>query len=393
MNILIYIPTLDQTWGGVRQYAIGLIRIIANDHSNKYYIYHNSNDLEVSQVLQEFSNLILVKDDMSSQNFFQRKITRTKEISNFFLKRVSQDVRFAIVSDIDKIVFKYKIDIIHCPYQYIPKTVKAKLILTQHDVQEIHFPQFFTAEERAHRATSFLDYLRRADKIVVSYKHIKEDLIKYFSINENDIAVILLDMSRLWFEKFDKQVISHNKLSNKFDKFIFYPANTWEHKNHAKLLKALAILREEGTIVNLICSGHQNKYYDNVLLQLIQELNLGDQVEYIGIVEEEVLYALYNQCVGVVIPTIYEAGSFPLMESILLNVPVICSNVTSLPETIGDTYFTFNPHDVNEIAFKVRELWVSEEFRNASIKNSKRMRQALVDTDALKKIKRLYKDI
>ena len=62
-------------------------------------------------------------------------------------------------------------------------------------------------------------------------------------------------------------------------------------------------------------------------------------------------------------PTLYEAGSFPLMESILMGIPVVCSNVTSLPETIGDNQFVFDPNNINDIAEKIIKIWDDENYR------------------------------
>ncbi len=93
---------------------------------------------------------------------------------------------------------------------------------------------------------------------------------------------------------------------------------------------------------------------------------------------------------GVVVPSLYEAGSFPLMESIFLNVPVICSNVTSLPDTIGDDDFIFDPTDSSSLKNKLKQLWLDENFRKKSLANSLIQKQKLSETGALNKILRAY---
>ena len=73
----------------------------------------------------------------------------------------------------------------------------------------------------------------------------------------------------------------------------------------------------------------------------------------------------------VVIPTLYEAGSFPLLEAMTLGVPVICSSVTSLPETIEDVRFIFNPLDIEAMAHLILQMLENDKLRNGNILNSK----------------------
>ena len=394
MNIMFYIPELDQGWGGVRQYAAGLLKLLAQSLEHTYYIYHNSSDPEILALLAENKHFRQIQDADVALTALQKKSARSKQIVNAISRRIAKGPQFNIPSIVDRLIDLYLIDIIHCPYQFAPVTTKAKLIVTLHDVQEIHFPEFFTAEERAWRATHFLDYMRRATRIVVSYAHVKQDLANYFAVPEAVLSVILLDMSKLWFERFTpEQVLPLTELKLP-ETFVLYPANTWKHKNHLNLLRAVALLRDEyDCIINVVCSGHTNKHYDSVILNEIQQLQLENQVRFLGVVDEQTLFSLYRHCTGVVVPTLYEAGSFPLMESILLEVPVICSNVTSLPETVGDDNFTFEPKNVESIAHKLRQLWYSDDFRKQSVRNTKKMQGRLRHTNALREFSHLYEEI
>ena len=119
-------------------------------------------------------------------------------------------------------------------------------------------------------------------------------------------------------------------------------------------------------------------------------MDLNNQVKFLGLVSEEVLYSLYKNTTGVVIPTLYEAGSFPLIESIYLGRPVICSNVTSLPETIGDPRFMFDPTKINDIQEKVRMLWSDESFALAAAANASNQKRKFDSLNSLNKIKNVY---
>ena len=281
-----------------------------------------------------------------------------------------------------------------CPHKYIPHSRKAKLIVTLHDVQELHFPENFSPEERAYRATTYLALLRKADQVIVSYEHIKKDLIKYFNINSKKINVLLLNMINLWIDKFlGKDIVDVTPLGLP-ESFLLYPANTWLHKNHLRLMYAIAEAKEKHDIkINIVCTGHKNEHFREIE-NLVTQLNIADQVFFTGVVEEKVLYSLYKTCRGVIIPTTYEAGSFPLYESILLNIPVVCSNVTSLPETIGQNEFVFDPFKVEEITNLMIKLWNDNIFRAKNEKHVKEWSSTLYTKDNfLSKLTGLYNSL
>ncbi|MBS1736014.1 MAG: glycosyltransferase family 4 protein, partial [Bacteroidetes bacterium] len=338
------------------------------------------------------TNFIIVRDNDFPQlepSYFIRKI---KSIRRRLYKILGQNIKKPEINILDLLCDKYRIDIIHCPYQFIPVSTKAKLITTLHDVQELHFPEYFSAEERARRAISYLDFLRRANSVIVSYSHVKNDLIKYFEVPNEKVDILLLKMDKLWFEKYTKadaiDVTSFFRTP-----FFLYPANTWKHKNHLRLIEAIANVRDKYNVVlNLICTGHKNEHFA-IIEESIQKYNLQKQVKFLGVVNEITLYSLYTKCKAVVIPTTYEAGSFPLYESIMLGKPVICSNVTSLPETIGSNEFVFDPFNIEDISLKMIQIWQNEEYYFADMKQLNIASQKLKDHDPLKDIQNIYEKV
>jgi len=393
MNILIYIPEFGKDWGGVKQYSSTLLGIIKEDHHNHYFVYNDLKDPAVSDLIRDIPLHTVVnpqeinRPDNKIKKFYIR-------VFNFLFRILRIKQRVVLPDNFSSFCEKKSIQIIHCPYQYIPATKAAKLITTMHDVQELHFPEFFTAEARAFRARVYLDYLRRTDAVIVSYQHIKNDLVKYFQVPEQKINIILLEMDKLWFQSYlQSEPIT---LPEQFQhmRYLFYPANTWEHKNHIALLEAISSLKkEENLVINLICTGQVTEQQGTRILKKISDMNISEHVHFPGLVDESLLYSIYKNAVGVVIPTLYEAGSFPLMESIFLGVPVICSNVTSLPETMGDEDFTFDPTDNLALKNKMKRLWLDESFRKKSIANSLIQKNKLTKTDALRKIIKTYEDV
>ena len=215
-------------------------------------------------------------------------------------------------------------------------------------------------------------------------------MINFFEVNPEKINTIFIGTS-------DNSLVPRSEqptYSSSTGPFLLYPAATWPHKNHINLIQAFHILlsREALPKLKLICTGHQTAYYSQIEA-LIKDLKLVDKVLFKGVVSDSELKQLYSKCIGVVVPTKYEAGSFPLMESIAQTIPVICSNVTSLPDTVRDKRFVFNPNDLSEMASIMRRLILDEEFRALSVANSVRIRSSILNQDIKSKIELILRDI
>jgi glycosyltransferase involved in cell wall biosynthesis len=387
LKILYYIPDLHQGMGGLRQYAIALLKLLASDREHQYLVYHDHNDPEVLEVISNQSHLQLIRSRTSNAFYSKGIVSKFRVVYNRIRNRQGEDTRLNIICR------EHKIDVIHCPYQYLPVSAKVPALCTMHDVQELLFPEYFTAEDRAYRAVHYMKYIKNASGVIVSYEHIRQDILKYFDSSIDKVHVCFLNMSNLWIDKFSGT--EHVPLTTLElpEQFFLYPANTWVHKNHLKILEALVTLRTKGIRLNFIFTGHKTRYFDEVLAPFIVKNDLSNQVKFLGIVEEPVLYSLYRHCLGVVVPTLYEAGSFPLMEAILLSVPVICSRVTSLPETIDNPEFLFDPNDPADIADKMLLLLEDRSFRARNLANSTKQAKRLKDYHALENFKAVYRKV
>jgi glycosyltransferase involved in cell wall biosynthesis len=254
------------------------------------------------------------------------------------------------------------LDVVHCPGQSLPLyTWRADVIVTPHDVQHLHLPENFSARERMSRGqTGFLS-LKHASRVVVSYEHVKEDIIRFFGVPAKHIFVCPHPVVREWLPTADARAIGTVRQGYGLpSRFLFYPAQTWPHKNHLALLRALARLRDERGVEppHLVCTGTLNEHH-KLLVAETEKLQLGRFVHFLGLVSEDDLAGLYAACTLVVIPSLYEAGSYPLMEALAAGVPVICSRTTSLPETLSNDAFTFDGRDVDQLAALIERLWSS----------------------------------
>ncbi len=389
IHVLINIPDLSKEHGGVYQYSVALLKILAKGNlSYHFFILCNNPDQDIKKIVEQNSNFNFTKTQLPIYS----KFTLLKfRILNKVYRKLGIKKRLKTKDLYDCIISDYDINIIHTPTQSLIKKPNVKSITTLHDVQELHFPEFFTSEQRAYRAVHYKKAIDGADAVIVSYEHVKKDIEKYFNKPKDQIHTILLDMQDLWFEKIK---IRNSKLLDKYNlplNFLLYPASSWEHKNHLNLIKAIRHLNNPK--INLICTGHPTENYTSRIEPFIKDQGLIDKIKFLGIVSDEELFELYHSCRAVVVPTLYEAGSFPLVESILMGIPVICSNVTSLPETIGDNHFIFDPLNNDDMAGKINKIWSDDFYRNENKVLLKIQAEKIKDNNSASKINKIYESL
>lgn len=385
-NVLIDIGKINRTYGGAYQYSIALLRILGASRGNyKFFVYSEKPEEDIRQIVDNSSVMSFTDAPKYSKS---RKAKLYTILFNSVNRLLGRSSRVLKKDKYDLLMKKYNIDIVHSPVQSLVKKCGVKSITTLHDVQELHFPEFFTSQQRASRAVRYKKAIDGADAVVVSYNHVKNDIVKYFNKPAENVHVILLDMQNLWFEKLS---LKNSKTIKEFiipENYLLYPASTWEHKNHKAVLESIASFKEQG--LQLVCTGHITEYYEKSLKPIIIEKGLQHQVHFLGIVSDDDLLLLYQKCLAVIVPTLYEAGSFPLMESMLMEIPVICSNVTSLPDTLGDERFIFDPNSVEDIIEKIALICYDESYREENIRVIKMNALKLKNNRALEKIKVVY---
>ena len=381
MNILFYIPNISRENGGIFQYSIRLLDSLTSAKDN-IFIYNQSDPEYFQDRYSKSDQIHLVQ--FPSSNLGSRARKKAQRISTSLKKEFAFLPAFPSETIPRKILSKYKIDLVHSPYQIFPNN-NVPLIFTLHDVQELHFPEYFSPWEREARARNNRIGCEESAGIIVSYAHVKQDVIRYFNVPEKKIHVLFIGSSNPELQP---------RISPSPDQhYLLYPAATWPHKNHINLIKAFARAKADNAEMKnyrLICTGHLTPFFEEIK-QLPELTELGHAVEFKGLVSDEELKVLYQNCSGVIIPTKYEAGSFPLMEAMMQEIPVICSNVTSLPEAIAESDFTFNPENVPLISELIQKLCLDKEFISRNKKNSADRRDSIVNQEIGQELEAIYK--
>jgi glycosyltransferase involved in cell wall biosynthesis len=253
---------------------------------------------------------------------------------------------------------------------------------TLHDLQERHYPEYFSMTTRLWRALINRILTARAARVICESDFVKHDIMQFCKTPEERIAMVpappIIQLSGK-----DLNEVSSTRVQHKFclpNNFVFYPAQFWPHKNHLRLVEAFSLLHKTHPHCHLVLTGLPRDDYARVFGR-IAEFGLGNYVHHVGQVEPSELVALYRCSTLVVIPTLFESISLPVFEAFSLGVPVCASKVVALPEQIGDAGLLFDPFSPEDIADKMRTLLDDEELRHRLVERGYRRMAAMGSDD------------
>jgi glycosyltransferase involved in cell wall biosynthesis len=237
---------------------------------------------------------------------------------------------------------------------------KVPTIYHPHDLQHLHFPEFFPTEEIERRELTYRTYVDQAELAVTMTSWGKDDLVTKFGISPDKVAVVP------WASVLSNYPIpSDGDLAAVPERFVLFPAQTFEHKNHLRLLNALAILRDKhGREVTAVCTGKHSDHFPEIEGR-VRDLGLADIALFPGYVSPLELRSLYTLATALVFPSLFEGWGLPVSEAFWIGLPVACSAIPSLVDVAGDAALTFDPYSPDQIADSVMRLWSDPQLRES----------------------------
>lgn len=255
------------------------------------------------------------------------------------------------------------IDVLHSPDFIPPFRGKFKSVITVHDLAFLLYPHFLTKESAKYYG-QIDQAVRRTDHIIAVSEATKHDLMQRLGVPENKVTVIYEASSPQYrpLPAEETREYVRRKFNLEGD-YILFVSTIEPRKNVPGLLQAYRKLLDSYKVkAKLVLAGGQGWLFDEVFATA-GRLNLTDDVRFLGRVETDDLPYLYNAARLLVHPSFYEGFGLPPLEAMACGIPVIVSNVSALPEVVGDAGLRVDPQNISELAVGMQRLLVDEGLR------------------------------
>jgi glycosyltransferase involved in cell wall biosynthesis len=255
------------------------------------------------------------------------------------------------------------LDVLHSPDFIPPFHLRCKSIITIHDLAFLVYPHFLT-KESARYYGQIDQAVKRTDHIIAVSESTKQDTIRLLGVPEHKITVIYESANPIYRPVNDQEALEQTKRKHHITgDFILFVSTIEPRKNLLTLLKAYRqLLDSYKDNVRLVVVGRRGWLSEEVFT-LVEELKLTNDVLFLGRVSVEDLLHLYNAAQLLVQPSFYEGFGLPPLEAMACGTPVVVSNVSSLPEVVGDAALLVDPEDVSELAVAIWRVLTDQVLR------------------------------
>ena len=239
--------------------------------------------------------------------------------------------------------------------------VNSPSLVAVHDLMhryESHFSEYggrvYASRERRYRSIS-----KFASGVLVDSDLGKAQFIESYGADPERIHVLPFVLPPYMAHARSSDVSSKYAL---YDRFLFYPAQLWEHKNHVRLIDAVALANRRGNSINLVLAGAPKNAY-RAVMERIAQLDLEDCVKLLGYVPNEDMYSLYKGAVATVFVSLIGPTSIPPLEAMYVGSPLVLSRRYAMPEQAGNAALLVDPLNVSDIAEKITQVWTNAALR------------------------------
>ena len=255
------------------------------------------------------------------------------------------------------------IDVFHSPANVLPERLPHSCagVVTLHDLAFLRYPQVLTHSKRVYHRTFTIRSLQRAVMIIANSNSTKQDAIELAGIPANNIRTVYPCIDERFSNVIlDEDIESFRQAHGLAKGYLLYLGTLEPRKNITTLIEAYAQLRAiYGREEKLVLAGGKGWLY-NSIFQRVQELGLESEVIFPGFVSDAEQLLWYHSASVFVYPSLYEGFGMPVTEALACGVPVVTSNVSSLPEAGATLALTVDPLDTKAMAETIYKALTDE---------------------------------
>ncbi len=326
---------------GTEYYSYNLIKNLAKiDKENEYILY---------------SRILLPKGLYNLPENFKSQV--------IYLPRFWTQIRLSFK------MFTHPPDLLFIPSHTIPVIHPKKVVVTCHDVGFRNYPSSYSKFQLWHLEFTTKLAVRWAEKIIAVSKSTKRDLINIYGAQPEQVEVIYEGFTSELYHPIEnknkiKQVLGKYNIP---EKYILFIGRLEERKNIPRLVEAFNLLKKEKKIEHKLVLVGKKGYKFEQIFDTINKLKIGDEVILPGYIPEEDLPYIFSGPELFTFPSLYEGFGIPILEAMACGIPVLSSNISSMPEVAGEAAILVNPLNPKEISKAIYQIITDRNLRNSLI--------------------------
>ncbi len=352
-KIAILLSTIPE-WGGGHQYAMTLAECLKELTGSGFEL--------IALCTNKFWHIWCENNNVA--HFMVGEITGKQINWNLMFPTLSR-IYNTYRTELGKIVKREKIDALFISTQSYFPNLQTKMIAPVHDLMhryENAFPE--VRDDYRFREKMFKCEAKYADCLLTDSELGRQQFIESYSDYMRGNLPHIVSLPFIVPPHVGEIKEAYISVP---DKYVFYPAQFWKHKNHINLIKAVQLLKSDVDDIHLILVGSEKNCFQEIK-KYIMDNGLEKNITTLGFVSDGNIAYLYKHAVALVMPSYFGPTNIPPLEAMALGCPAIVSSKYAMPEQVGDAGLLFNPDSPEEIAECIRRVWTDENLRKSMVR-------------------------
>ncbi|MDP3970793.1 MAG: glycosyltransferase family 1 protein [bacterium] len=358
---------------GVGHYTYYLVKhLLKHDKKNTYVLFFDHRSPKLKEFKQK--NTEIVKFKMSE---YKRYLPYA--YSHVFVSKVLNEAN---------------LDIFHSPANVIPMKYKKPSIVTIHDLAIYSHPEWFPSKQNFSINVLVPKSIEKAEHVIAVSESTEKDLKRLFNVSKKKVSVVYEGVTKVKApSKLSmRRTLKKWKLA---DRYLFYIGTLEPRKNIAGIIQsfdelALEKLKKYKDMQLVIAGAKGFEFQDNY--NAIKNAKSG-KIRYIGYVTEKEKIALLNNAEAFIFPSHYEGFGLPVLEAMSYGIPVITSNVSSLPEVAGKAAELIDPSSLESLKKGIHKVITRKATRTKLAKSGKKQAKKFSWDKCAKQTLKIYKKV
>lgn len=259
----------------------------------------------------------------------------------------------------------HRFDLLHSPDFIPPLRGARRHVITIHDLTFLRYPQFLTCDSRRYYNGQIRRAANQADHIVTVSQASRRDIVELLQVPQERITTQHHGVDASFRPLPADTLTLHRKQLDLPETFLLFVGTFEPRKNITGLLEAWRRLRAQlPDAPPIVLAGRRGWLFDETL-QRIHDMQLAEHIIWRQDAPQHLLPALYNLATALVLPSFYEGFGLPALEAMACGTLPIVSNVSSLPEVVGEVGLQVDPADPDALAAAMLRALTDSAWRDA----------------------------
>ena len=245
---------------------------------------------------------------------------------------------------------RLKADLFLSPDGFLSLMSSTPQLGVMHDINFKHYPKHLPAVYRWYYNFFFPLFAKKAKRLATVSEFSKADIISQYNIAASQIDVVYNGVNTSFGPLPEAEVMAYRSAKTDGHPFFIFIGSLQPRKNLPNLLRSFETFKSQTSSATRLLIVGERKWWNKELQRTFEGMTFKEDVVFTGRLNEVELNRALASSIGLVYISFFEGFGIPLLEAMKCEVPVITSNITSMPEIAGEAALLVSPFDVGSIA-------------------------------------------